>query len=140
MNERRIARLQELIKVRAAEVIDQELSDPRRGMITVTKVELDREMVACKIYWSVLGSDTQRRTSERMLDSARGYVQREIGAVLSTRTVPRISFIFDESIAGAIRIQELLEEIRTERGDDGEDQPDEAQPPHGDDDEEQPTG
>lgn len=116
MNERRIARLQELIKIRAAEVIDQELADPRRaGMITVTKVELDREMMGCKIFWSVYGTEAQRRTSERLLADARGFVQREIGKVLHTRSVPKIAFVFDEGIEKAARIDEILREIREER-------------------------
>ena len=44
MNERRIARLQEQIKVRVAQVVNNEMSDPRRGLITITRVKLDREM------------------------------------------------------------------------------------------------
>ena len=59
MNERRIARLQEVIKGRAAEVIAYELADPRAGLITVTKVELDREIATCKIFWSALGSEAE---------------------------------------------------------------------------------
>lgn len=116
MNERRIARLEALIKARAAEVIDRELADPRAsGLITVTRVELDREIATCKIFWSVLGGDSARSTSEKMLADARGFVQREIGRVLHTRTVPRVSFLFDESIEKAIRIDEILKEIQDER-------------------------
>ena len=130
MNERRIARLQELIKARAAEVIDRELSDPRAsGLITVTRVELDREMMSCKISWSVYGNETQRRLSSQTLEAARGFVQREIGKVLHTRTVPRVSFVFDESIEESIRLDQIFRELREQRGesepsDDSEEPPD----------------
>ncbi len=125
MNERRIARIRTLIKERAAEVIDRELADPRRGLITVTKVDVDREMASAKIYWSVLGDDAQIRTTERMLDSARGFVQKEIGKVLHTRTTPRVTFVFDETIAGAARLEEIFQELREERGESETDEPDE---------------
>lgn len=115
MNERRIKRLQELIKARVAEVVSFELADPRRGLITITKVELDRELAQCKVYWSVLGDEKERKLNAHMLDHATSYVQREVAAVLHTRTVPRVRFVFDESIAGAIRVQRIIEELRDER-------------------------
>ncbi|MDP6931112.1 MAG: 30S ribosome-binding factor RbfA [Planctomycetota bacterium] len=115
MNERRIRRLQELIKERAADVLAREISDPRLGLITITKVQLDREMQTCKIFWSILGSATERRTNERMLTHAARYIQKEIGKVLKTRRVPHVTFLFDESIEGAMRINKLLGELKTER-------------------------
>ena len=120
MKERRIQRLQELIKERVAEVIDRDISDPRRGLVTITRVKLDREVTHCIVYWSILGTDAARRTNERMLTRAAGYVQRELGAVLHTRTVPRVRFVLDESIAGAQRIDEILHEIREECGERGD--------------------
>jgi ribosome-binding factor A len=115
MNERRIKRLQELIKARVAEVVSFELADPRRGLITITKVELDRELAQCKVYWSVLGDEKERNLNAHMLDHATSYVQREVAAILHTRTVPRVRFVFDESIAGAIRVQRIIDELRDER-------------------------
>ena len=115
MNERRIQRIQELIKARVARVLDSELSDPRRSLITVTRVKVDRELSSCLVFWSVLGSDADRRRNARMLDDAARFVQREVAAVLHTRTVPRVKFIFDESIEGAQRVQKLLDTLKRER-------------------------
>ena len=115
MNERRIERIENLIKARVARVIDSELSDPRRGMITVTKVEVDSELSRCLVYWSILGDEKARRLNQKMLDHAAPYVQREVAAVLTTRTVPRLSFVFDTSIEKAIHMDKLLGDIRRER-------------------------
>ena len=117
MNERRIKRLQEQIKGRVAQVVGYELSDPRRGLITITKVELDREVSHCKVYWSVLGDEKARKLNGRMLDHATAFVQREVAAILHIRNVPKVRFVFDESIQGAIRVQKILNELRAERGD-----------------------
>lgn len=120
MNERRIKRLEAQIKARAAQVVGQEMADPRRGLITITRVEVDRELEHCKIYWSVLGNEKERMRNQQVLDHARLFVQHEIGAVLHTRTVPKVRFVFDESIAGALRVDEILAKLREERAARGE--------------------
>lgn len=122
MNERRIKRLQELIKARVAEVIAYELSDPRRGLVTITKVELDREVKHCKVYWSVLGDEKAQKLNARMLDHAAAFVQREVAAILHTRTVPKVRFVFDESIGGSLRVQGIIERLKKERGDEPDEQ------------------
>ena len=99
MNERRIARLQQQIKARVAQVISRDMADPRRGLITITKVKLDREMINCKVYWSVLGDEKVRRKNERMLNHAAKFIQHEVAGILTTRTTPRVQFEFDKSIA-----------------------------------------
>jgi ribosome-binding factor A len=114
MNPRRVARLQQQIKQRIAEVLLRDLQDPRIGLVTITRVELDRECTQCKVYWSVL-SEKDRGSSASTLERARSFIQREVEKTLHTRTAPRLEFHFDESIAGAIRIQEILHELREER-------------------------
>jgi ribosome-binding factor A len=108
MNERRIHRIQELIKHRVAEVIDHELSDPRRGLITITRVKVDRELMSCEVFWSLLGDEKARRLNTKMLEDARAFVQREVAGVLHTRTVPHLKFRYDESIEGAVRMENLF--------------------------------
>jgi len=123
MNERRIARLQEQIKQRLAQVLQREIADPGLGLVTITRVELDKEFTQCKAYWSVIaptGKEQRvKRDSAAVLQRARGFCQREMGKVLHTRTVPHLEFRFDEGIGGAIRMNKLLDELKHERGDDG---------------------
>ena len=115
MNERRVHRLENQIKARVAEVLQQEIADPRLGFVTVSGVELDREIKHCKVFWSVLGNDKDRVQSQRALDRATGFVRRQIAQILHTRTVPALRFLFDESIEGALRVNDLLTELRAER-------------------------
>ncbi|MBX3462986.1 MAG: 30S ribosome-binding factor RbfA [Planctomycetes bacterium] len=127
MNERRIARLQEQLKQRLAEILLRDLADPHLGLVTITRVELDPEFTVCKAYWSALGDERARRDSAAVLRRARGYCQREMGKGLHTRTVPALEFVFDDGIAGAIRMDTLLRELRAEREARGEPPP----PPEG---------
>ena len=115
MNERRIKRLQEQIKVRIAEVLQREVADREIGMVTITRVELDREFTICKAFWSIIGDDHQRAHTERALRRARGYIQREMVNTLHTRTAPRLEMIFDEAVGRAARINDLLLDLREER-------------------------
>ena len=115
MNERRLARLAEQIKQRLAQVLQRDLADPKLGLVTISRVELDKEFTQCKAYWSVIApngkEDAARRASAEVLERATGFCQREVGAVLHTRSVPQLQFVFDEGIGGAIRMQELLKEL-----------------------------
>ena len=120
MNERRIARLEQQIKARVAQVISRDMADPRRGLITITRVKLDREMVNCKVYWSVLGDEKDRRKNKRMLDHAAKFIRHEVAGILTTRTTPQVQFEFDESIAGALRVEGILRELREARGEEEE--------------------
>ena len=115
MNERRVHRLEHQIKARVAEVLQREIADPQLGFVTVSGVELDREIKLCKVFWSILGSKRDRHSSQQALDRANGFIRRHIAQVLHTRTVPTVRFVFDESIEGALRVNNLLAELQTER-------------------------
>ncbi|MBM4062627.1 MAG: 30S ribosome-binding factor RbfA [Planctomycetes bacterium] len=115
MNDRRIARLQEQIKQVLAETLQRDLADPKLGLVTITRVEVDAEFTVCKAFWSVLGDDRVRRDSAGVLARARGLCQRAIGKAIHTRTVPRLEFAHDEGIAGAIRVNRLLQQLEADR-------------------------
>lgn len=115
MNERRVHRLENQIKARVAEVLQREIADPKLGFVTVSRVELDRELTVCKVFWSCLGGGKDRDQSQRALQRANGFVRHQIAQVLHTRTVPMVRFVFDESIEGAIRVNALLAELRADR-------------------------
>ncbi|HEB53152.1 MAG TPA: 30S ribosome-binding factor RbfA [bacterium] len=127
MNERRLARLREQIKQRLAQVLQRDLADPKLGLVTITRIELDKEFTQCKAYWSVLAptgrEERAQKESAAVLDRARGFCQREMAAVLHTRTVPHLEFVFDKGIGEAVRMQKLLEELNRGRPDRPEDAP-----------------
>lgn len=115
MNERRIARIEQQIKERVATLLLHEVSDPRVGFVTISRVEVDKEMQRCVVYWSVLGDDKAQKLTDDALRNATGFLRREVAAVLHTRTVPKLEFRHDESVSGAIEMQNLLEGLREER-------------------------
>jgi ribosome-binding factor A len=109
-------KLAEQIRFRAANILLHEMKDPRIGFLTVTRVELASDLVTCTIYWSVLGTPGDRSKTAHALADARMFLQRRIAEGLATRSAPQITFAFDESVEGAIKMGGLLKQLKSERG------------------------
>jgi ribosome-binding factor A len=107
-NPRTIERLQARILERAANALEFELKDPRGGFITVTQVQLAKDLSSGKIFYSVLGSEADRRKVAHMLESAAGFLQRTIGRGLQLRRIPHLMWVYDESIAEAARLEDVI--------------------------------
>jgi ribosome-binding factor A len=111
----RLKRLEKLALHRASEVVLHELSDPRMTFITLTRVELAKDLSHIVIFWSTLGEGGQRTKVEHALRDAAPLVQTQIAKVFATRRTPHVTFKFDPSIAGAVRVSGILDAIKKER-------------------------
>ena len=120
------SRLAARIRERVANVVLFELQDPRiePGRVTITRVRLSRDLSRCTAYFSVYGSESDRSKIQHALNDAAGHVQRELGKVLRTRTVPHLGFEYDEAIEGGMRVTGLLDRLKAERGDADEEEED----------------
>lgn len=111
-SERTIARVQAQMQRRIAHCLQFEISDPRATFITLVRVELNSDMSIAKVYYSVLGSEGDRARAAAMLDHANGFIRRQVGSVLEIRSIPELRFVHDDTIAGAARIEDLIEEAK----------------------------
>jgi ribosome-binding factor A len=111
-NPRTIARLEARIHERAAYCLQFEINDPRAGFITILKVELSSDVSSGKIYYSVLGDESDRSKAAHMLEGARGYIQRQIARVLEMRRIPHLTWIYDDSVEKAADLDLLIREAR----------------------------
>jgi ribosome-binding factor A len=111
-NPRTIARLEARILERAAYCLQFEVSDPRGGFITITRVELSPDIASGKIYYSVLGDESEKSKAEHMLKSAAGFIQRQVASVLDVRRMPHLRWIYDDSIEKASELDLLIREAR----------------------------
>lgn len=107
----RIQRLAERIKEELSDILQRELKDPRLGFVSITDVELTRDLQVAKVYVSVLGSEEERETSLETLQRAKGFLRTEIGRRIQMRHVPDLLFKFDTSIEHGARVHELLLEL-----------------------------
>ncbi len=111
----RIEKLQELIKQEMSKMLLKEIKDPRIGFVTVTGVEMTGDLREAKIYVSIMGNEEQIQSSLEGLQSALGFVRREIGKRIRLRFTPEISFALDKSLDYGEHIQKLLLKIEKER-------------------------
>lgn len=109
---RTIARLEARIHERAAYCLQFEVRDPRAGFITVTGVELSKDITSGKIMWSVLGDDADRSKAEHMLEHAAGYIQRQVAGVLELRRMPHLRWVYDPRHENAQELDTLIKEAR----------------------------
>jgi ribosome-binding factor A len=124
-DKRRPDRVAEAIRAEIATFLNQEAKDPRIvGLVTVTGVEVTRDLRAAKVFVSVYGSDTERAATFDGLDSLAGHLRARVGRALRLRLAPEISFKTDESVARAARIETLLSQIKDEPAVDTGDQDD----------------
>lgn len=114
MGQLRIEKIQELMKQEISQIILQELKDPRIGFVTVTQVEITRDLSSAKVYVSIMGSDEQIEKCWKGLTSSLGFIRREVGHRIRLRVTPELAFVLDKSLDYSDHIQKLLLDI--ERG------------------------
>lgn len=113
-----------------ADLIREELADPRIGMISLTHVEVSRDLSHARIYVSALemaGSDAE--TSVQVLNHAAGLLRRQMGRKIKFRVLPTIRFLVDETERDAVDLEARIHEARladraaaSRRGDSSEDE------------------
>jgi ribosome-binding factor A len=97
-----------------ADLLVRQVRDPRVDGTTLTAVEVTDDLSYAKVYFSHLGDGEARRVAQRGLETAAGFLRREIGRRLHLRTAPQLRFHFDASLEHGQRIETLLREWHEE--------------------------
>ena len=109
----RARRVEDQLQRELAQLIQRGLKDPRLGMITVTAVEVSKEMEHATVFVTELGGDEQtHKESVKVLNHAAGFLRREVGRSLTLRHVPEIRFKYDASVESGIRLSNLIDAAR----------------------------
>ena len=108
----RIDKVNEFIKREISNIVLFELQDPRLKIVTITGVEMSRDLRYAKTSFSVLGTKKQIAEATEGLSSARGMIRKLIGQRINMRNTPEIQFVYDRSLEYSSRIEETLQEIQ----------------------------
>jgi ribosome-binding factor A len=112
---RRPDRVSEAIREAVAMFLAEGVKDPRvTGLVTVTGVDVTRDLRHARVHVSILGTDDERKNTMEGLASVAGYLRAKLGRTLRLRVTPELEFKYDSSIAHAARIDSLLEQIRAD--------------------------
>jgi ribosome-binding factor A len=110
---RRPDRVAEAIREQVATFLAEGVKDPRvTGIVTVTGVDVTRDLRSAKVFVSIMGEDAVRQQTLEGLHSLAGHLRSRLGKSLRLHGAPLIEFRLDASIAHAARIESLLARIR----------------------------
>ena len=103
----RSERMAELLRRELAEIVRDEIKDPRLGFITFTEVRMSRDLSHAVIYCSVLNSEDQAESIE-VLNRAVGFIRKEVARRIKARIVPTLKFAIDDSIIRGEAMDSLI--------------------------------
>jgi ribosome-binding factor A len=115
-SETRARKLAKRIGIEIAELLQRDVDDPRLGSVTVTDVEVDRELAFATIYITVITDDEEREEILRAFEGARGFLRSQLASRIDLRSFPQLRFRWDQSPDRGARIDELLQMLRDEDG------------------------
>lgn len=98
--------------MRALSEIIREVKDPRVDLFTsITDVIVAPDLKTCKIYVSVLGDEEKRRSTLEGLNSAKGFIRRELAHIVNLRNTPELKFFMDDSIEYGVGMSKKIEDV-----------------------------
>lgn len=102
-------------------IIRSGIKDPRVAPWTsVVAVEVAPDLKTCKAYISVLGDEKAQADTIKGLQSAEGYIRRELARTLNMRNTPEIRFILDQSIEYGVNMSRMIDEVTKDLKETGE--------------------
>jgi ribosome-binding factor A len=111
MSKRYQRRVSELIRGHLMDLLGRKVSDPRLEMITITDVVVTPDVVRANVHYSILGGAEAQAEAQAGLESAAGWLRRELGRRLRLRNTPELVFHYDPSLERGEHIASILDEL-----------------------------
>jgi len=114
----RIERVNQQVKREISRIIQLELSDPRLEFVSITGVEVSKDLRNARVYFSVLGDESRVEAAATGLNGAGGTIRGLLSKKLNMRNTPELRFYHDKSIEYSSYVEETLKEINDEHNSD----------------------
>jgi ribosome-binding factor A len=108
----RLERIADRLRQVLSEILIREVNDPRLHQIFVTDAKVDRELAYADIYVSAVEGSTRSKEILEGLESASGFLRRELASRIELRSFPRLRFHWDPTPENADHIERLLAGLR----------------------------
>ena len=93
-----------------SELLRFETKDPRIGNVSLTAVDLSRDLSIARVYFSLLDPNQDPAPTLEALGNASGFLRSKLGKAIKVRHVPELRFVHDDSAAEAVRISRLIDQ------------------------------
>lgn len=111
MSKIRQQRTAEQLRMILSQLFLRELSDPRLHGLTVTNVEIDRELEHADIAVNALGDESRKKEVMAALASAEGFLRHELSGRVRLRKVPQLHFHWDATLAHTQEVESILNNL-----------------------------
>lgn len=108
----RARKLADRIRQVVAEMLERRIKDPRLGFVTVTDARVTPDLSGATVYYTVFGSEAERKETAAALESAKGIIRSEVGRQTGLRHTPTLTFAHDPLPDNARHLDELFAEAR----------------------------
>ena len=105
----RARRIADQMQRELSELIRLEVKDPRVVMVTLTDVEVGRDMDHAKVFFTTLGGPTEHEACLQGLQRASGFLRTQLSQRMQLRQVPKLSFVYDQSVERGMHLAQLIE-------------------------------
>ena len=113
-------RVAEMIQRKLAQIIMQEIKDPRLpGFVTISAVKVTSDLAHAKVYFTAFTEE--KRQAEVILNSAASFLRTNLARTMDLRTVPQLHFIYDESIEYGKKLSRLIDDVNPPESDSNDD-------------------
>jgi ribosome-binding factor A len=110
---RRAARVGDQILKEIADLLVRRVKDPRVGGVTLTGIHLSNDLKHSRVYYSLIGDREDIRKTQAGLDSAKGFIKREIGHRMDLKYTPDIVFEHDPTLEKGDDLEKLFQKIKS---------------------------
>lgn len=104
----RTRRVAEQLRRELAELLREEIYDPRLAMVSMTNIEVSKDLAYAKVYITILGNPEERPELLTRLNQVAPLLRHELGRRMHIRTVPRLQFIYDEIVEQGAQLSSLI--------------------------------
>ncbi len=106
----RTERVADYLQRELAGLIQREVRDPRVGMVSITGVNVSRDLGHARVYYTSLESDSSEEAAEttEALNRAAGFMRSALSRDSSMRSVPQLRFYFDSSVGRGRHLEDLI--------------------------------
>lgn len=116
MTKRRQERIADLVQRELSDIVQRRVKDPRLDGVTITGTRVSADYQYAEVYFYRLGGNPEQlQEAKEGLESANGFIRRELGSRLTIRHTPALRFHLDESIDYGDHIETLFAQLRQER-------------------------
>jgi len=105
-------RVADRIQAEISALIQHEMNDPRLALVTVTVVNIDRELEHANVFVAAMGENARQKEVLQVLNGAKGFIRREIARRVQLRRNPELIFHWDASPDKAEHVAQLLDQLR----------------------------